>query len=141
MKKLCALLLAGCVANGFAYDLLYTLGSTPNALDGDLHLTIQNTKAERIVMNKLQVVNEDGKVCTLAGDFIIEPKATMQLAPFNQNLCFGIDNKLVLDSAFQPTDAVLNGETKEDFRIQTQYTVGMQPDPYSTNIGYTLYFK
>ncbi|MDQ5922204.1 MAG: hypothetical protein QG673_2263 [Pseudomonadota bacterium] len=141
MKKICALLLSGLIANGFAYDLLYTLGSTDQALDGNLYLTIQNVRGERIVMNNIKLINDSGQECLLATDFIIKPNTTVMLTPFSQYKCFGLANNMVLNSAYKPTKEMFPGNVEENIRIQTHYTVGYQPDPYSTNIPYSLYFN
>ncbi len=140
MKKFLALLFSCFIANSFAYDLLYTLGSTDQALDGNLYLSIQNVRGERVVINKLKVVNADGQECLLATDFIVKPNSTVLLTPFSQSKCFGLSKNMVADSAYKPTNEVFPGKIEENLRIQTHYTIGYQPDPYSTNNLYSVYF-
>ena len=140
MKKLLlSLTLCAGIASGYALDdLTYTISSTDG---GNIVLQVQNNAVERVVLNKLAISNSDGDDCLLGKDFIIEPHTAVTMTPFNQKKCFGIDNKLSLDSADFLTQDQKAGNVKEDIHIQTQYTRGFQPDPYSTNKGFSIFFK
>lgn len=140
-KKLLAAMVLGVGIASTSYaldDVTYTMYSTDN---GNVVISLQNNTVQRIVLNRLTIVNANKDNCLNAKDFIIEPNATVTMTPFNQNKCFGIDNKLELDSADFLTTDQKDGNVKEDIRIQTQYTRGFQPDPYSTNKGFSLFFK
>lgn len=139
MKKLYAMLLGLVITNAFAYDVVYTLSSDAGK-EGKLTLTVENTRNQRVVINKLQVVNANGDICLYASDFILKPGTMAVFAPFDQAKCFGVSKDLVLDAAYKETDAMLPGQVGVDMKLKTQYTRGFQPDPYSKNWSYSLYF-
>ena len=134
-----SLALCAGIASSYALDdLTYTMYSTDG---GNIVIQLQNNSVERVILNKLAIINVNDDACLLGSDFIIEPHATVTMTPFNQNKCFGISNKLALDSADFLTKDQKVGNVKEDIHVQTQYTRGFQPDPYSTDKGFSIYFK
>jgi hypothetical protein len=139
IKKLgFTLLMAATVVSAYAIDdVTYTIASVGN---GDIELTAKNNTIQRIVVNKLNITNGDKAQCLTSKDFIIEPHGEAIMSPFNQYRCFGLDNAMSLDSADLITQDEKPGNAKEDIRINIQYTRAFQPDPYSTNHAYSLFF-
>ena len=144
MKKiLYGLIISAGISSCFAMDdLTYTISSSESSPDGAIYMTIQNNNAQRLVINRFAVSNSNGDMCIASNDFIIRPHTkVVMLPPFSQFKCFGISNDLVIDSSSLKTDLTKSGNTKEDIHIKMRYTRGFQPDSYSSNQAFSLFFK
>ena len=140
MKKLFfAMIIGAGIITGYAIeDLTYALSSTNN---GNIVITIKNNAVQRVVLNRLVIKNSSGVNCFMVKNFIIDKNDEATMQHFSQLKCFGLNKSYVLDSAASKTDKQKAGNVKQDVNIQTQYTRGFQPDPYSTNETFSLFFK